>query len=54
MVRSCACGRSGPPVNHHRPSVDVLFRSVATHAGANAIGVIMTGMGADGAAAFSR
>jgi len=39
----------GPPVNRHRPSVDVLFRSVARCAGANALGVIMTGMGDDGA-----
>ena len=40
----------GPPVSRHRPSVDVLFRSVAKVAGANALGVIMTGMGDDGAA----
>ena len=39
----------GPPVNRHRPSVDVLFRSVAKFAGANALGIIMTGMGDDGA-----
>ncbi|ASB48336.1 protein-glutamate methylesterase/protein-glutamine glutaminase [Alkalitalea saponilacus] len=39
----------GPLVNRHRPSVDVLFRSVAINAGANAVGGIMTGMGADGA-----
>ena len=40
----------GPLVNRHRPSVDVLFRSVAKYAGANALGIIMTGMGDDGAA----
>jgi two-component system chemotaxis response regulator CheB len=40
----------GPLVNRHRPSVDVLFRSVAKFAGANALGIIMTGMGDDGAA----
>ena len=39
----------GPPVNRHRPSVDVLFRSAANCAGKNAIGVILTGMGKDGA-----
>lgn len=38
-----------PPVNGHRPSVDALFESVAKYAGSNAVGVIMTGMGADGA-----
>lgn len=41
--------RQGPLVSRHRPSVDVLFRSTARYAGKNAVGVIMTGMGDDGA-----
>jgi len=41
--------KDGPLVSRHRPSVDVLFRSVARYAGKNAMGIIMTGMGDDGA-----
>ncbi len=39
----------GPPVSRHKPSVDVLFRSIAQNVGANAIGIMLTGMGDDGA-----
>ena len=54
LVRSRAKGycvevKSGPPVCRHRPSVDVLFRSVAQTVGHEAVGVILTGMGDDGA-----
>lgn len=42
------------PVNRHKPSVDVLFDSAAMHAGKNAVGVILTGMGKDGAAGMAR
>jgi two-component system, chemotaxis family, protein-glutamate methylesterase/glutaminase len=41
--------KDGPPVSRHRPSVDVLFRSAAHSVGSNAVGIIMTGMGDDGA-----
>ena len=41
--------REGPLVSRHRPSVDVLFRSAAHAAAANAVGILMTGMGDDGA-----
>lgn len=41
--------KDGPLVSRHRPSVDVLFRSAAQYAGANALGILMTGMGDDGA-----
>jgi two-component system chemotaxis response regulator CheB len=46
--------RDGPLVTRHRPSVDVLFRSAARSAGSNAVGVIMTGMGDDGARGMSE
>jgi len=42
------------PVNRHRPSVEVLFQSVAQHAGPNAIGIMLTGMGKDGALAMAE
>jgi len=42
--------RSGPMVSGHRPSIDVLFKSVARYAGRNSVGVLLTGMGHDGAA----
>jgi len=41
--------KDGPLVNRHKPSVDVLFRSVAKFGGKNSVGIIMTGMGNDGA-----
>ncbi len=46
--------KDGPLVNHHRPSVEVLFQSAATYVGANAIGVMLTGMGADGAQGMKK
>lgn len=46
--------KTGPMVHHQRPAVDVLFNSTAQYAGANAVGVILTGMGADGAAGIKK
>lgn len=48
-ARYCVAVKDGPLVSRHRPSVDVLFRTAAQYAGPNALGVIMTGMGDDGA-----
>jgi two-component system, chemotaxis family, protein-glutamate methylesterase/glutaminase len=48
-ARYCVAVKDGPLVSRHRPSVDVLFRSAARSAGSNAMGIIMTGMGDDGA-----
>ena len=50
LLRRVVKSACAPPVNRHRPSVDVLFRSAANCLGKNAIGVILTGMGKDGAA----
>ncbi|KAB7632492.1 chemotaxis response regulator protein-glutamate methylesterase, partial [Verminephrobacter sp. Larva24] len=44
----------GPPVNRHKPSVAVLFQSAATVLGPNALGIMLTGMGSDGAAAMRQ
>lgn len=52
-VLSCLC-RKTDAVRGHRPSVDVLFKSVATQVGASAVGVLLTGMGEDGAAGLKQ
>ncbi len=44
----------GEPVNRHKPSVEVMFRSIAQNVGSNAIGIMLTGMGADGAVAMKE
>ena len=45
----CVVLKDGPPFNRHKPSVDVLFRSVARYAGSRSLGILLTGMGTDGA-----
>jgi two-component system chemotaxis response regulator CheB len=59
LLKKCGCGyqvqvKDGPQVWYQRPSVDVLFSSVADAAGAHAIGVLLTGMGADGASGLLK
>jgi two-component system chemotaxis response regulator CheB len=46
--------KKGPMVHHQRPSIDVLFKTVAEYAGSNAVGALLTGMGADGARGLLR
>ncbi len=53
-ARYFCCLNDGPPVNRHIPSVDVMLRSLAQNAGPNAIGVMLTGMGDDGAAGMGE
>lgn len=53
-ARYCVHIKSGPLVYHQRPAVDVLFHSVASYAGSNAVGVLLTGMGLDGAAGLLK
>lgn len=53
-ARYICCLDDGPPVNRHKPSVEVLFHSIAENVGKNAIGVMLTGMGGDGASAMVR
>ncbi|MFW6148019.1 MAG: protein-glutamate methylesterase/protein-glutamine glutaminase, partial [Thermodesulfobacteriota bacterium] len=53
-ARYCVQIKNGPLVYHQRPAVDVLFHSVAAYAGSNAVGVLLTGMGSDGASGLLK